>query len=308
MGSSSLHSRLTAENSPCIWMQTGVVRRRFCARDYECPTCRFDRSMRRTSNENKQLREHGLNPKGKKGQIVFWKERLKDLPPSKRPCLHHMKQRIEFKTCNHEYQCSNCEFDQYFNDQFTVYAAVRPVDFLDIEGFKVPHGFYLHRGHTWVRLEENSEVRIGLDDFALRLFGPQDRIEAPLIGKEIKRDQAGILMNRGSHEARVLSPINGVVTAINPRLREKGHRANQDPYSEGWIMRVHAGNLRQDLRHLMIGDETKDFIGKEVNRLYRVIEEEAGPLTADGGQLGNDIYGNLPQIGWQRLVELFLHA
>ncbi|MBU0985994.1 MAG: hypothetical protein KKH68_01970, partial [Proteobacteria bacterium] len=163
-------------------------------------------------------------------------------------------------------------------------------------------------GHAWLRVEDNSQVRVGLDDFALRLFGPLDRIAAPLLGKKIQQDQADIRMSRGSLEAKVLSPVSGVVTAINPELREAGSLANRAPYSEGWVMRVHADNLRRDLKNLMIGTETKAFIGKEVDRLYRLIETKAGPLTADGGQLGNDIYGNLPQIGWQRLVNDFLHT
>lgn len=73
-------------------------------------------------------------------------------------------------------------------------------------------------------------------------------------------------------------------------------------------MRVHADNLRRDLKNLMIGNETQDFIGAEVNRLYRLIEDEAGPLAADGGQLSHDIYGNLPQVGWRRLVKKFLRT
>jgi len=308
MGSSGIHKRLTTKTSPCIWMQAQVVRRRLCEADYQCTACRFDRAMRRVADENRHLREQGLLPKGKRGRIVFWKEKLKELPPWKRPCIHHMKERIEFKACNHEYRCGNCEFDQYFHDQYSVYAVVQPVDFLDIEGFKIPHGYYLHRGHAWLRVEEGSEVRVGLDDFALRLLGPLDRIEAPLVGKELKQDRSDILMNRGSNKARVLSPVSGVVTAINPKLRDKGSLAGGDPYSEGWVVRVHADNLRRDLKNLMIGHETQDFIGAEVDRLYRLIEDEAGPLAADGGQLGHDIYGNLPQIGWRRLVKKFLHT
>ena len=219
-----------------------------------------------------------------------------------------MKGRIEFKACTHEYRCGNCEFDQFFHDQYSVHAVVRPVDFLDVEGFKIPHGFYLHRGHAWVRVEEGSEVRVGLDDFALRLFGPLDRVEAPLPREKNRTGSSGYFDEPGGACGRVLSPVSGVITAINPRLREKGSLANQDPYSEGWIARVHADNLRRDLKKLMIGGETMDFIDQEVNRLYRLIEDEAGPLTADGGQLGNDIYGNLPQVGWQRLAKLFLHT
>ena len=308
MGSIRLKNDSANTSNPCIWMQAEVVRRKFCKMDYECTACGYDRALQRASDTNRKLIEQGRPPRGKRGKIVYWKDKMNERSPGKRPCIHHMKRRIDFKTCINEYRCGNCEFDQYFNDQFTVHAVVKPVEFLNIEGFRIPHGFYLHQGHAWVKLEEGSEVRVGLDDFALRLLGPLDRIEAPLIGKAVTQDRADILLNRAEHAARILSPVSGVITAINPKLREKGGMANQDPYAEGWIARIHADNLRQEMKHLMIADETKDFLGKEVDRLYEVIEETAGPLAADGGHLSNDIYGSLPQIGWERLTEIFLRT
>jgi glycine cleavage system H lipoate-binding protein len=296
------------KNHPCLWMQAGMVHRKFCDTDYDCSLCRFDRILRQAAIQNKKLREKGKTPKGKKAEIVFWKDRLKELPANQRPCLHHMKGRIDFRACTHEYRCGNCEFDQYFQDQYSVHAFVRPVDFLDVEGFKIPQGYYLHQGHCWAKLEEGSEVRLGIDDFALRLLGPLDRIKAPLVGKELQQNRSDILMNRGKFEAKVLSPISGVVTAVNSKLREQGSLANKDPYSEGWILRIHSSDLRQDLKNLMIGDETEAFYSQEVDRLYNLIEDEAGPLSADGGRLHNDIFGNLPQLGWERLTKLFLHT
>ncbi len=289
-------------------MQAGVVRRKYCEIDFHCEACRFDRAMRRTARENNQLRQQGGIPQGKSGRIVYWKDRLRDLPAWKQPCLHHMKGRIEFRACTHDYQCGNCEFDQYFSDQYTVHAVVRPVDVLDVKGFKLPHGYYLHRGHTWVKIEEDSTVRIGLDDFALRLLGPLDQVDAPLMGKEVKQDRDDILLSRSSNTARVQSPISGVVTDINPELREKGKLANDDPYTSGWVMRLHSDNLRRDLKNLMIGDQASQYLDGEIDRLYEVIEEEAGPLAADGGYLGDDIFGNLPQTSWEKLTRLFLHT
>jgi len=308
MTSTRRENQSSEKEHPCLWMQAGVVHRKFCDNDYDCSPCRFDRILRQAAIQNKKLREEGKTPKGKKAEIVFWKDRLKELSANQRPCLHHMKGRIDFRACTHEYRCGNCEFDQYFQDQYTVHAFVRPVEFLDVEGFKIPQGYYLHQGHCWAKLEEGSEVRLGIDDFALRLLGPLDRITAPLVGKELQQNRSDILMNRGKFEAKVLSPISGVVTAVNSKLREQGNLANKDPYSEGWILRIHSSDLRQDLKNLMIGDETEAFYSQEVDRLYNLIEDEAGPLSADGGQLHNDIFGNMPQLGWERLTKLFLHT
>ena len=204
------------------------------------------------ADENSKLIKEGKVAKGKRGKIISWKEKLKARPPSKRPCIHHMKGRIEFKVCPSEYRCANCDFDQYFQDQYSVHAVVNPVDVFEIEGFRVPQGYYFHPGHTRIKVEEGSTVRIGLDEFVLRLLGPLDSIQAPLMGKEVKQDRADMELFRGTNHAKVLSPVSGVVTATNPKLRDEGSLANRAPYSEGWIMSVHSESLREDLKNLMI--------------------------------------------------------
>jgi glycine cleavage system H lipoate-binding protein len=289
-------------------MQAEVVRRRECATDYACTACRFDRALRRTARANRRVRLRGGAPSGRRGAIVSWKVRLRELPAWRRPCIHHLKQRIAFRACNQDYRCGSCDFDQYFSDQFSVHAAVRPVAVRDVGGVKLPQGYYLHRGHCWVKIEEGGEVRVGLDDFALRVLGPPDRIEAPLVGKELKTDAAGIALNRGALTARLLSPVGGVVTDVNPALRERGALASADPYAGGWVLRVHAGDLRTDLKRLMIGEQAADFLSGEIDRLYGMIEEKAGPLAADGGHLGQDIFGHLPQLGWGVLTAAFLRT
>jgi glycine cleavage system H lipoate-binding protein len=289
-------------------MQAGVVTKKPCEIDYECSACHFDRVMHQVAEENRRLKEEGQTLRGKRGKILSWREKLKAQPPSRRPCVHHMKGRIEFRICTHEYQCSNCDFDQFFDEQYSVHAVVNPVDFLEIKGFKLPQGYYFHPGHTWAKLEKDETVRVGLDEFALRVLGPFDRIEGPLMGKLVRQGESAIMATRGELDAKILSPVSGVVTAINPKLREEGRAAGRDPYSGGWVMSVHVEDLRRDLRNLMIKEESGAFMGEEVNRLYHVVEEVAGPLAADGGQLGNDIYGNMPELGWDRLTKLFLRT
>ena len=307
MVSTQLDQLVADKPQLCIWMQAGVVRKKFCRIEYDCASCRYDRALRRTVRKNKAARLSGGHPEGKRGRIVAWQDKLNELPAPKRPCLHHMKGRIGFRPCTNEYSCGNCEFDQFFYDQYTVHAVVRPVAELDIEGIKVPQGYYLHHGHAWVKLEESATVRIGLDDFAWRLLGPPDRIDAPLVGKTVDQNKPSINLIRGSKRAQVLSPVSGVVTDVNPRLREQGNLAHGNPYTDGWIIRIHSKNLRSELKNLTISKETEHFLTAEVDRVYALIEEVV-PLAADGGQIGPDLFGNLPEIGWENLTHHFLHT
>ncbi|MDQ1331456.1 MAG: Glycine cleavage system protein, partial [Thermodesulfobacteriota bacterium] len=295
MGYAGINNKIQTGRSPCLWMQAGVVRSKYCSSFYDCTSCRFDRAMMRAVDENRSMPEKGGSRGKKRKNIVHWIEKLQETPPSKRPCIHHMKGRIDFKNCGHDYRCANCEFDQYFYDQYSVHALVNPVDLLNVEGFRIPQGYYIHKGHAWIKIEEGSSVRIGLDDFALRLLGPLDCVEAPLTGKRMKQSDSQIVIKRGGKKANILSPVSGVVTDVNPRLREEGSLANKNPYTDGWFLRLHSENLRKELKDLFIGSETKAFMEKEVGLLYNVIEESGGLLNTDGGLLGEDIYGNMPQ-------------
>ncbi len=71
-------------------------------------------------------------------------------------------------------------------------------------------------------------------------------------------------------------------------------------------MIVKPDNLRQDLKNLMIHNETSDFMGDQVDLLYEEIEAAAGPMATDGGFLGDDIYGNMPQFDWKKMTRKFL--
>ena len=227
MGPSAMKD--ASRHRPCVWMQAGVVYRKVCKIDYNCPACRFDKTLQKIAAENGRARRAGRAPQGKRGDIVFWMDKMRELPMRRRPCVHHMKQRIDFRACTHDYRCSNCEFDQYFNDQYTVYTMVRPVDVLDVDGVKAPQGYYLHPGHAWAKIETGAFVRVGVDDFALRMLGPLDRIEGPLMGKQVHQGRPGIVLHRGGKAARVLSPVSGVVTAVNTRLQERGGLGQPGP-------------------------------------------------------------------------------
>lgn len=278
---------------PCIWMQAGVVRKKDCPRDYQCLVCPYDRALRRAAAE---------------GRVEHWKERLRELPQAKRPCVHSMKGGMEFKTCPEDYHCFKCGFDHYFEALYRVSATINPVEFLEVKGFSLPHGYYLHQGHTWIKLEEDATVRIGLDDFILRVLGPLDRIEAPLTGERLTRDHAQIALLRGESGARALSPVSGVVTEINPLLRESGLQTSMGPYTWGWIARVRCDRLREDLSSFLLGAEATQFLEAESEALFSRIADCQGPLAADGGELAPDLCGNLPDLDWSDLARTFLRS
>ena len=296
----------TRPSGPCIWMQAGVVKTKMCRRAFDCNGCRFDKALRHLAEENRKRSSAGAAVPGRRGRIVYWADKLRELPAQRRPCLHHLKGRIGFRACTNDYLCSNCEFDQYFQDEYTVHAVLKPVGMQDVQGIKIPQGIYLHRGHTWVGMASGGQVRIGLDAFAARLLGPMDRIDLPLMGKPLQRDQVGIRMNRGDLKTGLLAPVSGVVTAFNSKISSDPGVLPADPYGNGWLLMVQPDRLREELPTLQMGTEATAFIETEIEHLYQAVETHLGPLAADGGNLADDILGQLPPTCWAAMARQFL--
>jgi glycine cleavage system H lipoate-binding protein len=177
-----------------------------------------------------------------------------------------------------------------------------------VRGITLPTGHYFHLGHAWARIESGGEIRVGLDDFAAKVFGKADAMALPLLGYQMEPDRPGFGFKRGSREAEVLAPLGGVVTSVNARVRENPNLSAQAPYDEGWLFMVHAPDVKKAVNSLMDSAASVDWMGQEVARLEQIIEDAAGPLATDGGFLAGDIYGALPVLDWDRLTRTFLKS
>jgi len=174
----------------------------------------------------------------------------------------------------------------------------------EIFGFQVPTSeYYLHRGHAWVKVESDGQVRVGLDDFSQKILGPADNLNLPTVGKTYYQDHICMSLVRGGHKASVLAPVDGIIEAINPRICEEPHLIHDDPYGEGWLFLAKPTNLQPNLDKLCSGESNAAWINQESHRLISLM----GPAVTlpDGGAIVDDVYGHYPQIGWKPLVREF---
>ena len=278
-------------SNPCLWMQAGVAKFKNCDNYYDCTTCKYD---------------HAMASKATKGKQSTWQDAMRRLPDMDRVCRHSLTNRIDRRACAYDYQCATCDFDQFFEDVWTTKSKNMPFEVQQVKGFDVPMGFYFHDGHAWARIESGGYIRIGLDDFALKVLGNADALDLPLMGKELDQGKVGWGLKRKDNLADILSPIDGVIVEVNSQLREKPDVANREPYGDGWLFMVRTPDVKATMGKLMIDQSSLSWMNEEVSNLEGMIEEVAGPLAADGGYLADDIYGNLPGLGWNNLTKKFL--
>ncbi len=178
----------------------------------------------------------------------------------------------------------------------------------EVFGIKVPTSRFLHRGHTWVLQESGGRVRIGMDDFSQKLFGASDEIRLPRIGEEVRRDKVSLAIARQSAQAGVLAPVRGVIEKVNKDVLRHPRLAHDDPYGEGWLCVVAPTHLPQDLDNLYTGQEATQWIEAETSRLLEMLDPAVGATLQAGGGLVDDVIGQCPELGWDRLVKEFLRS
>ena len=278
---------------PCLWMQAGVVKKKNCTTYYDCNQCKFDSGMSRQVAAGKQ---------------ASWQDAMRLKDSWQRTCRHTMTGRIGPKVCPMNYNCDRCDFDQYLEDTLSPRTGHGAVHVENIKGFDIATGYYFHDGHTWATIDSGGLIRIGLDDFSMKVLGNPDAFEMPRIGQELNKDSAGWGIKRRDNLADVLSPVNGVITQVNEAALKKNPDCGKDPYGQGWLFTVHNSDIKAAFKSLMIDEESSQWMGEEVSILETMIEETAGPMSTDGGLLMPDVYGNLPELGWQNLTRAFLRT
>ena len=176
----------------------------------------------------------------------------------------------------------------------------------DVFGFQVPiENYYLHRGHAWAALEGDDRVRVGLDDFSQKLLGPAEDVKLPEVGKVYYQDHLCLALFRQGKKASFEAPVDGVIEAINPMVRQNPSLIHDDPYGEGWLFMVKPVNLRRNLENLLSGEEVAIWIDEESHRLLNLMDTRAGVTLPDGGAIVDDVYGNYQELGWRPLVQEF---
>lgn len=281
----------------CIWMDAGVVNFKLCESDFDCRSCQFDRTMTESATRLLSRRQQAGKPAAPKAKTVPWENKMRQHFGERRKC-QFMKSNL----------CHQCSFDELLEEQFDFFLAPEKPQVHEVFGIQVPISNFLHRGHTWVALENAGRVRLGLDDFSQKVLGPATKINLPKIGQQIKANEPFLTLGRQRNKAEVLAPLDGIIEAVNPKVRERPQVAHDDPYGEGWLFMATPSNLKVDLEKMLFGQCNIAWTESEINKLLGMLQTGAGVTLPSGGALMDDVYGNYPQLGWKRLVQEFLHT
>ena len=290
----------------CVWMEAGVVSYKLCDNNYDCPTCVYDQGMQLKVAKEKEKAAVAKVAVRSDHFTESWVERMMKLPASQRKCRYMITGEVARKICPNVYECGNCSFDRMM--QSRIESEVLPVHAeKEVEGFQVAEDLYYHEGHTWAKPEYGGQIRVGLDDFARKMLGKLGGVDLPKIGQEVKQGVAGFDVRRNNEVARVLSPMDGIVSRVNDRIAENPDLVNASPYEEGWLFIIEPTKMKKNLKGLYYGEHAEKFMGDEAERLWAMADDEFR-IAADGGASVDDVFEAVGAESWKEFVKTFLRS
>lgn len=121
----------------------------------------------------------------------------------------------------------------------------------------IPEDLHYSKDHEWVRVEGNNAV-VGITDHAQDSLGDVVYVELPKAGEEFAANESFGSVESVKAVSEVFSPVSGEIVGINEALNDEPEKVNQDPYGEGWMIRVQMSNPGE-VDSLLTAAEYEDF-------------------------------------------------
>jgi glycine cleavage system H protein len=100
-----------------------------------------------------------------------------------------------------------------------------------------PDDLLYHSEHDWARIEGEEGI-FGITWFAQDSLGEVVFFDPPKVGTTIAQDQPYAGVESVKAVSDVVAPLSGEIVAVNEALAEEPSAVNEDPYGEGWMVRV----------------------------------------------------------------------
>jgi glycine cleavage system H protein len=100
-----------------------------------------------------------------------------------------------------------------------------------------PEDLRYHAEHDWARIE-GDEATLGITWFAQDQLGEVVFFDPPSVGDTVTANESYAEVESVKAVSDVIAPLSGEVVAVNDQISDKPELINNDPYGDGWLVRV----------------------------------------------------------------------
>ncbi len=123
----------------------------------------------------------------------------------------------------------------------------------------VPNELKYTREHEWIKDNGDGTIIIGITDFAQGELGDIVFVEIEEVGSDFSAEDTFGSVEAVKTVSELYAPVDGVITEINEELEDNPEIVNEDPYGEGWMVKMKVSDASQ-LGSLLSADEYEEII------------------------------------------------
>ena len=122
----------------------------------------------------------------------------------------------------------------------------------------IPASLKYTKDHEWISIEDDIAT-IGITDFAQQELGDIVYVEIEKIGENFSKEEVFGTVEAVKTVSDLFMPVTGEIIDINDTLNEKPEQVNEDPYGQGWMIKIKLNS--SDTSDLLNAEEYKKLIG-----------------------------------------------
>ena len=119
-----------------------------------------------------------------------------------------------------------------------------------------PDDLKYHSEHDWARIDGDEAV-LGITWYAQDALGELVHYEAPDVGATVSKDASYGEVESVKAVSDLISPLSGEVLDVNQKVVDEPETVNDDPYGDGWLIRIRLSNPSEVDSLLDAGDYSK---------------------------------------------------
>lgn len=124
---------------------------------------------------------------------------------------------------------------------------------------KIPNELHYTETHEWVKKTEGDILTIGITDYAQEMLGDLVYVDLPNLNRTVTQGEDVAVVESVKTAADIYSPIAGEIIEVNSSLKDSPDKVNQDPYGEGWLLKIKVKS-DIDLNHLLSSNDYQKII------------------------------------------------
>ena len=124
-----------------------------------------------------------------------------------------------------------------------------------------PQDLKYSQSHEWVKVDKDIAT-VGITDFATKQLTDLVYVELPSLEGKVTKGSSFGAVESVKAVSDLCSPLSGKIVEVNEKLSKQPEIINQDPYGEGWMIKIKIGD-ETELDTLMDSEEYEELVRKE---------------------------------------------